>query len=72
VIWDFASQRLPERLHDDLVRLKTEGPSGALAELLDDDELEALTERAEALREAAELPIPDESGDWPPYPWPLV
>ena len=50
VIWDFASQRLPERLHDDLVRLKTEGPSGALAELLDDDELEALTERAEALQ----------------------
>jgi uncharacterized repeat protein (TIGR03843 family) len=75
VIWDFAGEPLPDRLRADLARLV--GPEraaleGVLAGLLDPDELAATEERAERLADEGALPVPDDGGRWPPYPWPLV
>ena len=73
VIWDFAGaapRRAPAGRH--------RGPAGGAAcrrawpRLLDVDEQLALLERAGALALAGRLPVPDDEGDWPPYPWPLV
>jgi len=73
VIWDFAGERLPNRVQDDLERWLAEGlGEQQLAGLLDDRELEALDRRTRALLDAGELPAPDEDREWPPYPWPLV
>jgi len=72
VIWDFAGDDLPTALVDDLRRVLHTGWPKALERLLEPHELEAMTERADELARARRLPIPDEDGRWPPYPWPLV
>lgn len=75
VIWDFAGQPLPPGAGADLARLARElapgGPTRAsLAPLLDDAELDALAQRASALRASGVLPAPDE--DRRHFPWPPV
>ncbi len=71
VVWEFAGRPVPEALLERLGRVGA-GAVGDLARWIDPGEL-ALTElRAEALAASGTYPVPDESGDWPPYPWPLV
>jgi hypothetical protein len=69
VLWDFAGEPIPDDLLDDLRRLVDDGPSPALAALLDDDEQLAMLERADALVRSRRFPV-DRTGRR--YPWPLV
>lgn len=69
VIWDFAGDRLDDDVRDAVARLVEEPMPGALRELLDDGEAEALVRRARALVRVGKLPLP---GSGRPYPWPLV
>ena len=74
VLWGWASEPLHpddrpalERFHEDLGAGSHPLPS-ALAELLADDELDALVHRVAGLLEGAVMPLP--SGTWPAIPWP--
>jgi uncharacterized repeat protein (TIGR03843 family) len=69
VIWDFASEVIPETLLDGVRRLAEEGAPATLAALLDDDERVALVERAVEVLDDRTFPI-DTTGRR--YPWPLV
>src|SRR5271163_3559015 len=62
VIWDFAGTPLDDEAVADLRRLSGQPPP-ALATLLDDDELEATVERADALARVGSLPEPDADRD---------
>jgi len=68
VIWDFAGEPIPPRLLEAVSRLAVAPPSG-LDGLIDDHEVEALTERATAQVRRGVFPHP-RSGR--AYPWPLV
>jgi len=72
VIWDFAGAPLPEDLAADLAGLLHTGLDDRIEALLEGDEAPALLERTARLVEEGCLPVPDEGGRWPPYPWPLV
>jgi uncharacterized repeat protein (TIGR03843 family) len=72
VIWDFGGEPLSGEMMADLTRLVDEGVPDTLCRLLDTDEQEAVIERAAYLVNEGTLPEPNEDGDWPPYPWPLV
>jgi uncharacterized repeat protein (TIGR03843 family) len=69
VIWDFAGCEVPGRLRDDLAHAADTLPD-ALADLLDEEEIDALSARLASLLRAGVFPEP--KGDRPPYPWPLV
>jgi len=69
VIWEFAGERLPDVLLDDLARV-AEDPPATLAPLLSAREVQALCRRARALVKARRFPVPDP--DTHHYPWPLV
>jgi uncharacterized repeat protein (TIGR03843 family) len=68
VIWEFGGQPVPERLVRDAERLAACVPL-EVATLLDDDEVDALADRAAALVRRGVFPT-DPSGRR--YPWPLV
>ncbi len=69
VIWDFAGCEIPGRLRSDLKR--AEGTlTDALADLLAEEEADALRARIASLLRTGVFPEP--IGDRPPYPWPLV
>jgi hypothetical protein len=74
VIWDLAGDPVPDPLREDLRRLggevRTGGIRHELAELLDDRELDALAERAEATATLDRFPDPDP--DRRPFPWPPI
>jgi uncharacterized repeat protein (TIGR03843 family) len=75
VIWDFAGERIPRELLDDIERFRAGLVAGGtarqgLSPYLAPEELRALERRAEALLESREFPLPSE--DRRPYPWPLV
>jgi len=74
VIWDLAGDPIPDPLREDLHRLghevRTSALRAELAELLDDEELDALAERAEATAVLERLPDPDP--DRRPFPWPPI
>ncbi|MBN1137093.1 MAG: SCO1664 family protein [Anaerolineae bacterium] len=75
VIWDFAGMLLPVRIVSDLKRLlglldePEAGPRRALGELLSEEEISALAQRAQNLVGATRYPTP---GPWRAVPWPLV
>ncbi|HUC38483.1 MAG TPA: SCO1664 family protein [Acidimicrobiales bacterium] len=69
VIWEFAGERLPERVTEDLDRLHGRLP-GELSGLLTVGEIEAVSRRARALVADGRFPVPDP--DRHHYPWPLV
>ena len=71
VVWEFAGRAVPAELLERLARVGA-GDVGELARWIDPGELALTQLRAEALAAARAFPVPDESGDWPPYPWPLV
>ena len=68
VIWDFAGDALSDQLVAACCALVEAVPAD-IAELLDDDEVDALRRRASWLAEHRVLPG-DDSGHR--YPWPLV
>lgn len=68
VIWDFAGDPIPGSLLEDLAPLAEAAPP-EVAELLDDDEINALQRRVQRLLHARVLPV-DRTGMR--YPWPLV
>lgn len=68
VIWDFAGQPFPPEQVEDIARLAL-APPPELGQLLSDDELDALAERAAALVRQPSFPRP--RSQWA-YPWPLV
>ena len=68
VIWEFAKQRLPEALLPGLACVAAEVPA-EVAELLDDDENEAVRARAARLLSRPVFPT-DPTGRR--YPWPMV
>jgi uncharacterized repeat protein (TIGR03843 family) len=69
VIWDFAGARIEDDLLDGLQPLSRGEVPGALVDLLDEEEIAALTARARAVRARARFPEP--TTDFP-YPWPLI
>jgi uncharacterized repeat protein (TIGR03843 family) len=69
VIWDFAGDRIPSAIRDDVVRLLDEGLPDAFTELLDAFERDAVLTRARAVVREGCFPV-DHSGRR--YPWPLV
>lgn len=71
VIWDFAGEPIDESLAADLERLVSAPLPAEIAELLDDDEQEALLARVDALLRHGILPTPGPEHHRP-YPWPLV
>jgi uncharacterized repeat protein (TIGR03843 family) len=69
VIWEFAGEPVPEDLLADLERFRAGGIPPALAELLDEDEQEALLDRVEMVLDLGHFPV---DGSNHRYPWPLV
>ena len=69
VIWDFATEAVPDDLLAGAARLVDEGDPPALGELIDPAERAALVRRAEELLADGTFPV-DLSGRC--YPWPLV
>ena len=69
VIWDFAGERVPDALLEDIDALLPRLPAG-LDAYLDAEELEAMAGRARWLLRAGTFPAPHP--DDRPYPWPLV
>jgi len=72
VIWDFGGITLERDVQEDLGRLAHKGPSPALCELLEPEEVAATWDRLAWLLSLRALPEMNDDGDWPPYPWPLV
>jgi uncharacterized repeat protein (TIGR03843 family) len=73
VIWDFASQRIPEDVIADLEGLRgvLDGPLGDdLCGLLHPAELEALRARVDGLLASGRYPDPDEG--YHSVPWPMI
>jgi uncharacterized repeat protein (TIGR03843 family) len=68
VIWEFAGEDVPDELVDDIARVAACVPP-ELADLLDDDEVEALQRRASDVVARRLFPF-DRGGHR--YPWPLV
>lgn len=72
VIWEFASEKVPDALLDDVRRVEAELRRGALreelTELLSEHEIEAAAVRASALVESGRFPFPGpgRSQPWPP------
>jgi len=68
VIWEFGGEPIPERLIEPLARVVV-GVTDDVAELLHDEEVEAIVERASMLVESGHFPV-DSTGHR--YPWPMV
>lgn len=68
VIWDFAGERIPDALLEDIAPLASAVPT-EVAALLDDAEAAALQRRVQRMLQEKVLPI-DRTGMR--YPWPLV
>jgi uncharacterized repeat protein (TIGR03843 family) len=71
VIWEFAGLEVPGPMLERLERFAN-GHVGNLPQWLRPHEVTRAQERARELVQYAAYPEPDEDGDWPPYPWPLV
>ena len=68
VLWDYAGEEVPSEILDVCRRLSSTPPQ-TLEDLLDEDEIEALVERAEAVLRWPAFPAPMHRRA---YPWPLV
>ncbi len=67
VIWEFGGEAVPSDILEDLASLE---PGDVFDELLDEDEIEAIVDRADALVSDGFFPVADAYGR--AYPWPLV
>lgn len=70
VIWEFAGDRVPPDILDDLAALPDALPGG-LERWLDPEEVAAIAHRAEAFVSSGRFPVPDPD-DYHHFPWPLV
>jgi hypothetical protein len=71
VIWEYAGSEIDPSLRERLERFAG-GETGELAQYLRAGELAIAQLRAQELAAEGRYPVPDEEGDWPPYPWPLI
>jgi hypothetical protein len=71
VIWEYAGMTVAPALVERLERF-AQGDVGAVARWLSPSELALAQLRAHGLVANALYPEPDDSSDWPPYPWPLI
>jgi uncharacterized repeat protein (TIGR03843 family) len=71
VIWEYAGLEISSDVIDRLERFAS-SDGGALREWLSPTDVAHTLARAQHLATASEYPLPDEDGEWPPYPWPLV
>lgn len=72
VVWEHAGEDVPPPLLDDLRRVSGEldgGLGARLAELLEDDEVDALRQRIASILAERRFPLPSDDH---PVPWPLV
>jgi uncharacterized repeat protein (TIGR03843 family) len=75
VIWGYQGQPIPEEILSDLSRLRVQvasprhAPGVALANLLDEAELQAMLERVDRLLESQRFPLPGRGRrvPWPPW-----
>ena len=67
VIWEFGGEAVPPSILEAVAALEV---GDAFAGLLEDDEVEAVLERADELVAEAVFPVADQYGR--AYPWPLV
>ena len=67
LLWGWAGSELTDGERVLIARARDDGPA-ALAELLSDDEVDAMVRRAEALLRRGTLPRA--RGEWPSIPWP--
>lgn len=71
VIWDFAGMPLPTHVIEALTRA-TAVSNDLFADLLTVREINAIRQRATELLSDNRFPVPNDDGEWPPYPWPLI
>ena len=71
VVWEFAGDAVDPAVLEH-VRAVADGDVEVLRGLLDADEVAATRRRAAQLVATGLLPIPDDTGRWPPWPWPIV
>lgn len=71
VIWEFAGDAVTPALLERLEAIASGGVE-VLRGLLAPEEVAATQRRAGELAEAGVLPEPDETGHYPPWPWPIV
>jgi uncharacterized repeat protein (TIGR03843 family) len=71
VIWDWAGDLFDDGARD-MCRLAESLPDHVLLDWILPEEMDAVRARATRLLAAGEYPFPDEDGDYPPYPWPLI
>jgi hypothetical protein len=71
VVWEYAGLAVEPRLLERIDRF-AKGDVGDVARWLNPSELALAQLRAHGLVENARYPEPDDSSDWPPYPWPLI
>jgi hypothetical protein len=71
VVWEFAGEPIDEVLLERLVRV-ADGDVAVLRGLLAPEEVAATQRRARDLVTSGVLPEPDETGHYPPWPWPIV
>lgn len=71
VIWEYAGLEVSEELLARAERFAN-GEVGDVARWLSASELALAQLRAHGLVDNALYPEPDETSDWPPYPWPLI
>jgi len=71
VIWEYAGLAVEDHLLERIDRF-AKGETGEVARWLNPSELALAQLRAHGLVENALYPVPDETSDWPPYPWPLI
>jgi hypothetical protein len=71
VIWEYAGIEVPAQLLESLNTFAN-GGTGNVGLWLSPGELHHAQLRASHLVTNATYPEPDEDGDWPPYPWPLI
>ena len=71
VIWEYAGAAVDEDLLEHLARFAA-GDLGELTRWLSPSEVALAQLRAQGLVESAHYPEPDETSDWPPYPWTLI
>lgn len=71
VLWDFAGEKIPKHLRGDVARVASLRPGmlGTLDDLLTDDEIATMLERAQRIVERPFFPHP--KSDYA-YPWPMV
>ena len=69
VLWGWIDEQIDPQLIDDIAAFKNQIENSELIELLNEQELEALTSRAERLIQNPTFPQP--SPHWPAVPWPV-